>query len=68
MNGPGRARGFSYIEVLVATVVLALCALPLADAVKNGIDAARIGSEKAQELRCLKNRMETVLAEPYQDL
>jgi len=61
-------RGFSYVEILVATVVLALCAVPLADAVKNGIDASRIGSAKAQELRCLKNRMETVLAEPYQDL
>lgn len=60
--------GFSYIEALVAVVLLALVAVPAADAIKTGLDASRIAAAKAQELRCMKNAMETVLAEPYQNL
>ena len=60
--------GFSLVEVMVAVALLALCALPLADAVKNGLDAAGIGEAKALELGCMKNMMETVLAEPFDTL
>lgn len=63
-----RTSGFSYIEVLVAAALLAICALPLADAIKNGLMAADIGAAKAQELRCMRNMMETVLAEPFENL
>ncbi len=63
-----RHAGFSYIEALVAVVLLAIVAVPAADAVKTGLDASRIGAAKAQELRCMKNAMETALAEPYQNL
>lgn len=62
---PADARGFAYAEVLVAAVILALCAVPAADAIRNGIDANRVGQSKAAELRCVRNQMETVLAEPY---
>lgn len=61
-------RGFSYVEVLVAVALLTLCALPAADAIKNGLDAATAGETKARELRCMKNKMETVLAEPFDNL
>ena len=60
--------GFSYIEALGAVVLLAIIAVPAADAVKTGLDASRIAAAKSQELRCMKNAMETVLAEPYQNL
>jgi prepilin-type N-terminal cleavage/methylation domain-containing protein len=63
-----RQAGFSFVEVLVAVAVLALCAGPLAGAVKSGIDASRIGTAKARELRCMRNTMEAVLAESYQTL
>ncbi|MFC5552042.1 prepilin-type N-terminal cleavage/methylation domain-containing protein [Massilia aerilata] len=63
-----RRRGFSFVEVLVAVAVLALCAVPLAEAVRNGIAASTIGAAKARELRCMKSMMETVLAEPYPNL
>jgi prepilin-type N-terminal cleavage/methylation domain-containing protein len=63
-----RQRGFSFVEILVAVVVLGLCAAPLAAAVKSGVDASRIGTAKARELRCMRNTMESVLAEPYQTL
>ncbi|UVW28729.1 type II secretion system protein [Massilia sp. H6] len=61
-------RGFSYVELLVAAVVLGLCAAPLMGAIQTGVKASEIGSAKANELRCIKNVMETVLAEPYQHL
>jgi prepilin-type N-terminal cleavage/methylation domain-containing protein len=63
-----RQRGFSFVEIMVAVLLLALCAAPLANALKTGLDASTIGAAKALELRCMKNQMETVLAEPYQNL
>lgn len=68
MNFVQRRHGFSFVEILVALAVLAMCAVPLADALRNGIDASRIGTAKARELRCMKNTMENVLAQPYQTL
>lgn len=65
---PVSARGFSYIEVLVAVGLLALCALPMAEAIRNGLQASAIGAAKALELRCVQNTMETVLAEPFENL
>ena len=62
---PAHARGFAYAEVLIAAVILAVCAMPAADAIRSGIDAGRIGQSKAAELRCVRNQMDTVLAEPY---
>jgi prepilin-type N-terminal cleavage/methylation domain-containing protein len=68
LNRLRRRHGFSFVEVLVAVAVLALCVIPLANALKVGIAASSIGAAKAQELRCMKNMMETVLAEPFQNL
>lgn len=53
---------------MVAVLLLAICALPMADAVRHGLMASSAGMEKARELRCMKNTMETILAEPYQTL
>lgn len=64
----GRVTGFAYLEVLVAALVLAVCAVPAANAIKNGLDAGSASQAKATELRCLRNRMETVLAEPFASL
>lgn len=68
MIGVARQRGFSFIEVIVAMLVLAICVVPMFDAIRNGVSASSIAAEKARELRCIKNTMETVLAEPYQIL
>lgn len=62
------SRGFSYTEILVAVVLLALCAVPAASAIKSGIDASTIAAAKFGELRCMRDQMELVLAEPYQNL
>jgi Tfp pilus assembly protein PilV len=60
--------GFAYAEVMIAALILALCAVPAANAIKNGLDAATVSRDKALELRCVRNRMEAVLAEPYFNL
>lgn len=62
------ARGFALAEVMIAALMLALCAWPAANAIKNSLDAAQIAQAKATELRCVRNQMETVLAEPYINL
>ena len=62
------APGFAYIEVLVAVLLLALCALPAANAVKNGLNAADAAPARAKALRCMRDKMEAVLAEPYENL
>lgn len=59
------ARGVAYAEVMVAAVILALCAVPAANAIRNGLDAGQAGPAKAAELLCVRNLMESVLAEPY---
>lgn len=62
------AAGLSYIEVMVALVLLAICAVPAAEAIRSGMRATEAGAVQARELRCVKSRMETVLAESYDDL
>jgi Tfp pilus assembly protein PilE len=59
------SAGFAYLEVLIAALILAVCAAPAADAIRNGLAAGPAGSAKAAELRCARNRMEAVLAEPF---
>lgn len=68
MNTERRARGFAYVEVLIAALVLALCCVPAANAIKNGIDAGQATQSKTAELYCVRNLMETVLAESYTNL
>jgi Tfp pilus assembly protein PilV len=62
------AAGFAYVEVLVAVLLLALCAVPAANAVKNGLNAADVAPARAKALRCMRDKMEAVLAEPYENL
>lgn len=64
----GKAAGFAYVELVIAALMLALCAVPAANAIKNGLDASQASQVKAAELRCVRNLMETVLAEPYHNL
>lgn len=62
------AQGFAYVEVLVAAFILALCAVPAANALRSSLAAGQAGSARAAELYCVRNLMETVLAEPYWSL
>lgn len=62
------ARGFAYVEVLIAAAILALCAVPAANAIRNGLVAGQAGQSKMVALTCVRNLMEKVMAEPYMNL
>ena len=61
-------KGFSFVEVMVAVLLLAICAIPMMEAIRNGLSVSSAGADKARELRCMKNTMEAILAESYQTL
>ncbi|MDB5961856.1 MAG: hypothetical protein JWP59_3150 [Massilia sp.] len=65
---PRLCAGFSYISVLLAIALLALCAAPAADAVRHAANAPAVSAGHLNNLLCLKSRIETVSAEPYQNL
>lgn len=64
----GKGAGFAYIEIMVALLLLAVCAVPAANAIRASATAATVASAKARELRCMKSHMELVLAEPFERL
>lgn len=68
MKAAARQDGFSFIEIMVAVVLLAICAVPMAEAVRNGLLASTAAVDSARELRCTKALMETVLSQPFQML
>jgi prepilin-type N-terminal cleavage/methylation domain-containing protein len=68
LNAAARQHGFSLVEIMVAVVLLAICAVPMGDAISSGLRASTAGVDRARELRCLRLTMETVLAEPFQKL
>ena len=53
---------------MVAVLLLAICAVPMMEALTTGLSVSSAGVDKARELRCMKNTMEALLAEPYQAL
>jgi Tfp pilus assembly protein PilV len=59
------ARGFSYVEVLVATVILTLSLVPALDALQTGILGGGVDSSLTQVHVRLRSKMEAVLAKPF---
>ncbi len=69
MIAPRRCdAGFSYIEVVLAVLLLAVCLVPAMDAVRDSFAAPQIAQSVAAAQQCVKNHMEKVIAEPYQNL
>ncbi len=66
---PDRAQsGFSYIELMAATVLLVLAAVPAIDALRIGFLTAEVGDVELREFYLLRGRMEEVLSQPFSDL
>lgn len=63
-----RQRGFSYIEVLVATLLIAITLVPAIDALKPGIEASALHRQRAEQNFALLGKMEAVLAESFASL
>ncbi len=57
--------GLTYIEVLVATILIAVSLVPAVEALRGGIFGAGVHEAAAVDHYELRAKMEEVLAEPY---
>ena len=61
----GRSTGFSYMEVLVATLLLALTLVPALDALQPAVKGTGIHESEAVRHFHLMAKLESVLAQPF---
>lgn len=61
-------NGLSYIEVLVATLLIAIALVPMMEALGPGLQGAQIHRDRAEVHYALKGKLEEVLAQPFEDL
>ena len=60
--------GLSYIEVIVATLLIAVALVPMMEALGPGLQGAQIHRDQAEVNFVLSGKLERVLAEPFADL
>jgi len=60
--------GFSYIEVLVASVLIAISLGPALEALSSGVQGSSIHTVSAEDAYILRAKLEAVLAESFLDL
>lgn len=65
---PHRQRGLSYVEVLIAVVIFAVCLVPALDALRDGLSAADAQRSQAVNQQRLEARLEEVLANRFATL
>ena len=58
-------RGFSYAEVLLSVMLLAILLVPALQALNNGISGSVISSSLATRQLNLRSKMEEVLSKPF---
>lgn len=68
MNHRTRQSGLTYIEVLVATILLAIVLVPAIEALHTGLLGSRVQATILSERYSALARMESVLAEPFATL
>lgn len=60
--------GLSYIEVLIAVVLIALALVPMMEALGPGLQGSQIHRDRAEVHFALSGKLEQVLAESFDDL
>lgn len=63
-----RAAGFSYVEVLIATVLVATSLVPAIEALSSGIMAGGVHATAVTRQQALHGKLEEMLALPFDDL
>ncbi len=61
-------QGFSYVEVLVALVLIATSLVPALNALSAGVRSTGVQGEQVLRRTHLRRQLETVLAQPYTNL
>ena len=62
---PRHSAGFTLLEALFALLLLAVCLLPAANALRGAVAAPDAAATAERNLDCVSSRMETVLADSY---
>ena len=60
--------GLTYLEVLIATVLIAIALVPMMNSLSSGLQGAGLHKEKVAVLHALTGHLEQVLAEDFHDL
>ena len=63
-----RELGISYIEVLVATVLIAITLVPMMESLQPGLQSSELHRDQSVVHFAIRGEMETLLAEPFADL
>lgn len=64
----GHQQGFSLIEVMIATFLIAITLVPAIDALSNAMQGGEIHASQASYRFRLSGKMEEVLAKPFNEL
>ena len=67
-TAPTRMTGFSYVEVLIAVVLIVVALVPALDALIPGVAGSGIHETLAEDHYLLTGRLEQVMVEPYGQL
>jgi hypothetical protein len=62
------AAGMTLVEAVIALLLLSVCLVPAANALRGAIAAPGNTALAGRDLDCISARMETVLAAPYERL
>jgi len=65
---PGRQAGVSYIEVLIATALIAISLVPMTNAVRDAIGASAAHEDTAIQQLHMLAKLEYVLAQAFSTL
>lgn len=63
-----RQSGLSYVEVLLATLLISLTLVPMMESLQPGLQATAWHEQQSEIHYALTGTMETLLAEPFADL
>ena len=63
-----RESGLSYVEVMIATLLIAIALVPMMEALGPGLQGSQIHRDQAEIHFALTGKLEQVLAEPFDDL
>lgn len=63
-----RSRGFSFVEVLVAILLIAITIVPAMEAIQAGIKGTQVHQSVSTQHYKLQSRMEEMLAQSYGNL
>ena len=61
-------RGFAYLEVIVAIILIAVALIPALDALQSGVQASSVLAEGNSVALHLQEKMQIVIAEPLESL